>query len=207
MYWYEEDVRLVESIKDETKYPPRLAFYGSSSIRLWETIPLSFGEYDPINLGFGGSTLEACVYFFNRIFQDLSPEAVVLYAGDNDLGDGKSPENVLGYFKAFIAAFKKQYPDVPLTYMSIKPSIARQDIVSSIETTNKMIMEYIANMQDNTRYVNIFDSMLDEKRYPITNYYVADGLHLSSEGYGVWNRILHEHIDQGKIYFPNKNSG
>ena len=41
-------------------------FYGSSSIRLWDTLA---EDIDPgvVNLGFGGSTLQACDYFFERL--------------------------------------------------------------------------------------------------------------------------------------------
>jgi hypothetical protein len=57
---YEPDVRELESHTAKhvnTTRPP--VFYGSSSIRLWDTVAKDF---DPriLNLGFGGSTLEAC---------------------------------------------------------------------------------------------------------------------------------------------------
>ena len=76
---------LVSGVSRETRPP---VFYGSSSIRLWITLA---EDFDPrvLNLGFGGSTLEACDYFFSRLVMPVSPRSLLLYAGDNDLGDGR----------------------------------------------------------------------------------------------------------------------
>lgn len=73
-----------------------IAFYGSSSIRLWATLASDFPGLSVVNLGFGGATLAACVYFFERLVLPCSPASLVLYAGDNDLGDGRRPEDVAG---------------------------------------------------------------------------------------------------------------
>ena len=61
MLWYELEVRGIE--RRLRKAPPAAgstAFYGGSSIRLWETLREDFPAARPINLGFGGATLEAC---------------------------------------------------------------------------------------------------------------------------------------------------
>ena len=60
MQWYESEVRALEQktlSRVNGNHPP--VFYGSSSIRLWATLA---EDFDPrvLNLGFGGSTLEAC---------------------------------------------------------------------------------------------------------------------------------------------------
>ena len=47
------------------------------------------------NQAFGGSTLEACAWFFERLVVPCYPRALVCYAGDNDLGDGRTPDQVL----------------------------------------------------------------------------------------------------------------
>src|SRR5262245_59767819 len=98
MYWYEEEVERLEREIAAIKYKSQLIFYDSSSIRLWHTLHEAFKRYNPINLGFGGSTLVACYYFFNRIMEPLHPKHFIIYAGDNDLGDGKNPGEVHGYF-------------------------------------------------------------------------------------------------------------
>ena len=74
MIWYEHEVQRLEQERASLEYEPKMIFYGSSSIRLWETLYEDFKEYQPANLGFGGSTLAACVWFFDRLsphFEDF----------------------------------------------------------------------------------------------------------------------------------------
>ena len=126
MTWYEEEVEQLIQKRDALSYPPQTIFYGSSSIRLWKNLDEDFKESAPINLGFGGSTLEACVYFFERIVAPVqSAQKIIIYAGDNDLGDGKQPDEVFQFFIQLKALLHLHFPAVPAYYISVKPSIAR----------------------------------------------------------------------------------
>lgn len=192
MFWYEEDVKSLERIKESVPYQPELVFYGSSSIRLWRGLNTDFAEYNPINLGFGGSTMAACVWYFDRIMAGLQPKGMVLYAGDNDLGDGRHPEEVFVFFKQLIACIRQKYGNIPVTYISIKPSIRRFNIIDQIRFTNKIIAEEIERMNDATYFVNIYDSMLDANKYPRRDLFEAEGLHINDKGYALWKSVIDE---------------
>ena len=64
MECYEEEVRNLERLQP---LPPRepgpVAFFGSSSLRLWESLDDDFRGVGVVNLAFGGSTLAACARF------------------------------------------------------------------------------------------------------------------------------------------------
>jgi hypothetical protein len=94
MFWYEDEVVRLEREISQLAYLPETIFYGSSSIRMWDSLYSDFAAFKPINLGFGGSTLAACVWFFDRVLASQKPGRIVFYAGDNDLGDGRHPEEV-----------------------------------------------------------------------------------------------------------------
>jgi lysophospholipase L1-like esterase len=190
MDWYEEEVKGLERKRLQVSYEPKMIFYGSSSIRLWKDLHQDFRPFKPINLGFGGSTLEACVAFFDRIIGPYNPESIVLYAGDNDLGDGKQPQDVLHYYRQLSAKIKKRYKDIPLIFISIKPSISRFHIINKIRQTNDMIREEIMFKEDNYHFINIYDAMTDENGRPRPELFEPDGLHLSAEGYSVWKQII-----------------
>ncbi|MEO6849327.1 MAG: GDSL family lipase, partial [Mucilaginibacter sp.] len=69
MFWYEDEVKNLEKVVLKLGYEAETLFYGSSSIRLWTTLYKDFDNIKPVNLGFGGSTLAACVWFFDRIMK------------------------------------------------------------------------------------------------------------------------------------------
>ncbi|WP_153798797.1 GDSL-type esterase/lipase family protein [Foetidibacter luteolus] len=190
MVWYEDEIKRIEQQKSKLTYEPQMVFYGSSSIRLWDKLNDDFAAFKPVNLGFGGSTLAACVWFFKRVLKPYHPKHIVIYAGDNDLGDGRNPEEVFIFFQQLMWHINHYYHDVPLTYISIKPSIARWNINEKIRYTNTLIKKAIDNSKPHYRFINIYDAMTDSKGYPLKDLYDADGLHLSPKGYWLWKQIL-----------------
>jgi hypothetical protein len=136
MDWYESEVQELERKRPKVAYP--VVFYGSSSIRLWPRLD-RFGQV--VNLGFGGSTLEACVHFFERLVVPLEPRSLVIYAGDNDLGDGRSPKQLLNWFRELAAKIESQLSGVPFGFISIKLSPARIGIAEGIRQANGMIRQ------------------------------------------------------------------
>jgi lysophospholipase L1-like esterase len=194
MKWYENDVKEAVSKRLQCKYKPKSIFYGSSTITQWDTLYVDFEEFAPVNLGFGGSTLAACVWFFDEIVAPLEePEKFILYAGDNDLGDGRHPEEVCIFYREFILKLRKSYKDVPLYFVSIKPSISRANLTEEIIRTNKLIKEEIEKGR-NEHYVNIFEKMIDGKGHAIKKYFKNDGLHLNAKGYEVWKEAILENV-------------
>jgi lysophospholipase L1-like esterase len=194
MIWYEDEVKRVEKERSKLKYEPRTLFYGSSSFRLWETLYDDFREYQPINLGFGGSTLAACDWFFDRILSPYKPERILFYAGDNDLGDGRSPEEVFIFFQQLTVHVEQHFPGTPFSFISIKPSPARWNIIGQIRYANSLIKDAIDQAGPAYQYVNIFDSMLDSSGRPLPELFEADKLHLSKKGYQLWLGILRKHL-------------
>jgi len=189
MFWYEPDVKQVEERKELVENPKTL-FYGSSSIRLWDSLYEDFKEYKPLNMGFGGSTLAACIVYFERLMAGLNPDIFVLYAGDNDLGDGRHPEEVLIFFQQMVVEVRKRFGNIPLVYISVKPSIRRFNIIEQIRFTNKIISSEIKKMDEHVFFINIFDKMLDANRYPDRSMFQSEGLHMNEKGYEVWTTTI-----------------
>jgi lysophospholipase L1-like esterase len=192
--WYEDEVRDLERARAANPLPPHpIIFYGSSSLRLWTSLADDFPTLKPINLGFGGSTLAACVWFFERLVVPYHPRHLVIYAGDNDLGDGQQPADVVGSFLALVHKIVIHLGSIPVTFMSIKPSPARLGLFNQIMQTNEAICREIAE-RDGYSYVDIFHPMLDSRCTPRPELYAEDGLHLSAAGYRVWTQVLSAHL-------------
>src|SRR5438552_10914814 len=101
-YW-ESEIRGFE--RADRRAPPKpgvIVFTGSSSIRLWRTLPQDMSPLPVVNRGFGGSQIDHVSRYAPRIIFPYHPRAVVLYAGVDDLVWGKTPEEVLVEFQRFV---------------------------------------------------------------------------------------------------------
>lgn len=194
MIWYENEVQRLEKERAALTYDPKLLFYGSSSIRLWESLYEDFAGWQPVNLGFGGSTLAACCWFFDRLVSPFHPESIIVYAGDNDLGDGRHPEEVFIFFQQLVSRIRQRFGDIPVAYISIKPSISRWNIVDSIRYTNKIIEEEIQRQANNLHFIDIYHRMTDNAGYPKREFLDPDGLHINEKGYALWKEIILQYL-------------
>ncbi|WP_405566438.1 GDSL-type esterase/lipase family protein [Polaribacter sp. Asnod6-C07] len=183
MFWYHDDVERLGNEIDKLEYKPKMIFYGSSTFTLWNDLTTIFKDYSPINLGFGGSTLAACTWYFDRVFKDLDDiDSIVIYAGDNDLGDGRHPEEVYLYLENLITKIRTKYGNIKCSVISIKPSIARFHLLSSIRYTNTIIKN-LTTKDDNLYFIDIYDKFLDQNGNPDSIFFEADGLHFNALGY------------------------
>jgi lysophospholipase L1-like esterase len=164
-------------------------FYGSSTLTMWKELAQDLNSPRILNLGFGGSTLEACVHFFERLVVPVKPCSLILYAGDNDLGDGRSPAELLGYFRSFVLKKERYLGKIDFGFISIKPSPARLSIVDRIRRTNDLIRAEIEMLRQGY-FVDVFEAMLDAKRQPRRELFLEDGLHMSRAGYELWITLL-----------------
>ena len=197
MVWYENEVQRLEKEQTLLPYDPKLIFYGSSSIRLWENLYNDFAAFQPVNLGFGGSTLASCVWFFDRLIAPYRPASMIVYAGDNDLGDGRHPEEVFIFFQQLVCRTRQQFGDIPLAFISIKPSITRWNIVDSIRYTNTLIEGEIKRQGNNLHFINVYNRMTDNAGYPKREFLDPDGLHINDKGYALWKEIIQQYLSAG----------
>ncbi len=195
MYWYEDDIKRLEKDRSTIGYDPETIFYGSSSIRMWDTLYNDFKDLKPVNLGFGGSTLAACVWFFERVMVPYQPKRLVIYAGDNDLGDGRHPEEVFIFFQQMAVKAEKRFGNIPCYFISLKPSLSRFNIVDQFKFTNNLIETEIIKYSNNWHFIDIFKKMLDPSGKPEKKYFLEDGLHLSPAGYILWKQIVQDSIN------------
>lgn len=190
MYWYNDEVKQLEEKKIGQKGDRlRVVFYGSSSFRLWETLETDFPEFEIINCAFGGSTFSACNWFFKRIIEPLQPDCMVIYAGDNDLGDGRHPEEVFIDFKYMMYQIEKNFGNIPVAYIAVKHSFARQYLHNSIAYTNTIIRYEIELHHPNCTFIDI-NTYMSPKGVMNLDFYEPDGLHISKSGYVIWKKVI-----------------
>jgi lysophospholipase L1-like esterase len=190
---WERDIAAFEA-KDRKQPPPRngIVFVGSSSIRFWD-VSKSFPGQPVINRGFGGSELADSVRYAPRIVLPYQPRIVVLYAGDNDLAAGKTPEQIAADFQAFTRVVHNALPQTRIIFLSIKPSPLRWRLHEKSDRANALIAG-ICKSQTATEYVDVATPLLGAEGKPRRELYRWDGLHLNDKGYEIWAAVVGPHI-------------
>jgi lysophospholipase L1-like esterase len=169
-----------------------VVFVGSSSIRLWD-LKKSFLDLDALNRGFGGSEVADSVKHVDLLVLRHKPRIVVMYAGDNDIANGKTPEQVAKDFGAFAAAVHKALPDTKILYIAIKPSVARWKLADQIRDANVRI-EAHCKQDEHCEFIDIWPAMLDDEGKPQPGLFKDDGLHMNDAGYAIWTKLLKPHL-------------
>ncbi|MEZ4886997.1 MAG: SGNH/GDSL hydrolase family protein [Chitinophagales bacterium] len=166
-----------------------ILFTGSSSIRFWVTLKEDMEGLAVLNRGFGGSTLPEAVHYADQIIFPYEPEIIVLYSGENDISEGRTPQEAFDSFKELTAQITAKLPNTKLFYLCMKPSIARWEMWPKMEDANKLFADYLAE-QPNMEYVDISAPMLDESGEPKKDIFVEDMLHMNEKGYAAWTKIV-----------------
>lgn len=187
---WEPDIRQFEAHDRASAPPPgAILFVGSSSIRMWGTLAHDFPSLSVLNRGFGGSQIADVTHYVDRIVTPYRPKMVLLYAGDNDIAAGGSPDEVVADFDVFVKRVRQDLPDVPIAFISIKPSIARASLQDNMRAANEKIARYAAAQKD-VKYIDVFTPMLGADGKPRAGLFLDDGLHLNRAGYELWRDVI-----------------
>lgn len=176
---------------DKANPPPKDAalFIGSSSILKWTTLAKDFPDTKVINRGFGGSDLSDSTAFVDRIVAPYKPRIIFLYAGDNDLANGKSAELVIEEFKEFVKIVRTYLPKTRIGFISIKPSPSRAALKPKAIAANDGIKAHIAT-DPTLFYVDVFTPMLDQNGAARPELFGPDMLHMNEKGYAIWKEAV-----------------
>lgn len=169
--------------------PGGVLFIGSSSIRRWESLAADFPNTPVLNRGFGGSHIIDSIFFADRIVLPYKPETIFLYAGDNDVADGKDAAAVFRDFRLFAKTVHRALPDTKIVFISIKPSIKRWHLASTMQQANNLVRDF-AQKDERLAFADIWTPMLNEADRPKKNLFVDDNLHINHEGYQVWKEVI-----------------
>lgn len=173
-----------------------ILFVGSSSFRLWTEVQSDFNNQNILNRAFGGATLLDMIYWKDKNLLNYHPSKIVIYCGENDVASSEKVDGkeVFKRFKTLFKIIRKQYPDVPLVYVSIKPCILRWSMRDRMMDANKRISSFLSHKK-RTTFVDIWDAM-HENCKPKKDIFKEDKLHMNKKGYAIWiekmNGVINE---------------
>lgn len=181
---FEKAIQAFEA-EDAAMAPPKdvTLFVGASNIRRWKSLPERFKKVSVLNRGFGGSQISDTVHFADRIVLKYKPKQIYLNAGGNDLHAGRTPQEVLAAFEAFVVKVQTSLPKTKIAFLSIPPSPSRWDEVEQVKATNALISASCA--KSGVEFIDVFPLLLGKDGRPRPEFYVEDKLHFSEAGYDV----------------------
>lgn len=191
-----EDIQIFKR-QDAVSFPPKNAilFIGSSSFTLWTDVQEYFPGYTIINRGFGSSTLADQIRYAKDIVFPYQPKQIVIYCGENDLAfsDTVDAAIVFDRFKTLFGMIREKFTDLPLVYISMKPSPSRRHLIPMMREGNQLIKDFLAS-QTNIVYLDIHQLMLDGNAEPMSDIFLEDSLHMNAKGYTIWQQAITPHL-------------
>ncbi len=167
----------------------RVLFIGSSSIRRWKTLKTDMAALQVLNHGFGGSTVNDCVYYANRLIVPYKPKAIVFYAGTNDIAFGYSPSVVYARTRDFISYIHKALPGTPIYYIEQTRQPKRNKYWKKMKSLNAKMKKY-AKTDPLVTFISTRKVLNTKKDKARKKYFVKDKLHFSRKGYAVWKSAI-----------------
>ena len=182
---------------DSAHFPPKHAilFLGSSTFRKWTDVQNYFPGYPIINRGFGGSTFPDAIMYANEIVFPYQPRQILIYEGDNDVASSNkiTADSVLDRFKTLFYLIRKKLPKTNISFVSIKPSLAREKLMPEMDKANSLIKNFLKDKK-NATFIDVYHAMLNEDGTPMKDIFIGDGLHMNAKGYAIWQKIIQPYL-------------
>jgi hypothetical protein len=204
---YEKTVLKYEAKPIETG---RILFYGSSGFGRWkaahgnrpleEDIRMKDGSPAAVNHGFGGSTMEEGLYYYDRLVKPWEPRAIVLRFFPNDVSSGYTPEEIVYLHSLFCHRAAADFPGIRFFICDAMPhqKYVNNKLWQTIaKRYNRLISEYCDSREDCT--------LVAQSRFPgfypdpekIGDYsairqdiWLEDRLHFTQKGYDLYRDLF-----------------
>jgi lysophospholipase L1-like esterase len=183
----------IDSIHPPAKHA--ILFVGSSSFTKWTDVQDYFPGTTIINRGFGGSSLPDLIRYATDVIFRYDPKQVVIYCGENDLAasDTVTGEMVTQRFITLFRMIRTVYPNLPIVFVSLKPSPSRDNLKQKMMVANAGIQKFLKK-QSNAVFVDVYHHMLGPDGKGWKPLFVEDMLHMNKKGYDIWQKLIEPHL-------------
>jgi len=183
--------------QDSISFPGtgKILFVGSSSFTKWKDVQDYFPGFPIVNRGFGGSSLPDVIRYREDVIFKYKPKQIVIYCGENDLAasDTVSAATVIKRFKELFSLIRGRLKNVPVAFVSLKPSPSRQHLMPKMLVVNGTIKNYLQK-QKKTVFIDVYHKMLKPDGKPMDDIFIEDKLHMNAKGYAIWQKIIKPYL-------------
>ena len=167
-----------------------LVFTGDSITQEWGGgLGAAFPGVKVANRGISGDTTRGVLLRLREDVLALTPAAIVLLIGTNDIEEGAAPETIAGNLRLILAAAKAHDPRMPVILCQILPSSeSMRRPADTIKATNAL---YLAAAKNDPQII-VLDtwSLFADASGNAGRAEFHDLLHLSEAGYAKWAAAL-----------------
>lgn len=201
----------------------KILFYGHSIFTRWgdprwgfrrldEDIRMKDGSLACVNHGFGTSTSEEMLYYYDRMVRPWEPRALVLMSLSNDFMYGMSIEQTLSNLFRICHWARTDFPGIKIYLVGTHPhpkmgeSTVRDEWNTGFHRIRRyeQALKLYAQTHENTEYIQLwnrpvfFETPEDvgNPRKIRKDLFAADGTHLNQAGYDVFGPIMKEALDE-----------
>jgi len=187
---FEQEVRRLSAQLDSLGWDPGTTVVtGSSTIRMWRSLPEISGREVVLNTGFGGSKAADLERHLFPLVLKFDPKRVFIYEGDNDLWAGVVPEEILASLDRIVTRIQIAAPNTEIYLIGAKPSPSRWSKKDLYQFFNQQLEKY-SQRKEGVNFIDTWVSLTDSEGNARPELYIKDHLHLNEDGYILWNGIF-----------------
>ncbi len=200
----------------------KIMFYGHSLFTRWggstwgyrrmeDDIRMKDGSLAVVNHGFGTSTTEERLYYYDRMVRPWEPRALVLATWGNDSMYGYSPEQSMHATAQLLAWARADFPGIKLYLVETHPTPKGKDETLPDKWNNKLrernsireMLRVYADTHEDTTLITLWDKPelfeeghVGDFRYVRDELFVEDKVHPNQAGYDILGPIFREALDE-----------
>ena len=173
---------------------------------LEEEVRMKDGSQAIVNHGFGTSSADDLLYYYDRMVRPYKPRALVLATMGNDIGYGYSAKEVMEVVARIVQWAQADFPGIRVYCFSCSPVLKNKGVVGARVRLRKEYNQYLKDfcaITENCVYVP-FDqaAFFYEKPEDIGDYdkvrediFSPDQVHMNPYGYGLFMDYIRELLD------------
>ena len=201
----------------------KILFYGHSLFTRWgspkwgyrrmdEDIRMKDGSLAVVNHGFGTSTSEEMLYFYDRMVRPWEPRALVVASFGNDGMYGYSPEQSMNTIARMLHWARTDFPGIKLFLMEPHPTPKGRESTMPDKWNNGKhkrekyieMLHIYAQTHEDTQVIRLWDKPeffetpedVGDFHKVREDIFVADQVHPNQAGYDIFGKILREALDE-----------
>jgi len=191
--------QVAQMLARDAENPPSsqgVIFAGSSTIARWD-LKHYFAQYRTLNRGIDDSLVSDVAFYADRLIVPFKPSTIVLYAGDNDIAYGMTPDMVATDFGALVAKIHAALPKSEILILSLRPTIARATVWEAVKAANDKLAAMVAG-DPKLRFVDLTDLLLTPDGKSARDLLADDLQHLNDDGFSLVSNVVKRAVQQSE---------